>query len=150
LPGYVMKDFRLHDINIPSPEAPFKARVTMTMVSPKGEPFQMFWQGKGDMMGNWHYEQVKDGFPDAAAASAAVASVPTPPAPKNPIVTPPVVTPNPTPPPVVAANPPPPPVRKEPVAEPPRLDTSRQGAMPANATYIIDPTKQRPMKMGNP
>jgi hypothetical protein len=154
LPGYVMKDFRLHDINIPSPDAPFQARVTMTMVSPKGEPFQMFWQGKGDMMGNWHYDQVKDGFPDSVAAAA-----PTPPViPRNPVPTPPVVTANPTPPavtsnptpPVVTANPTPPPVKREPVPDPSKLDPNRQGAMPATQSYVIDPSKQRPMKMGNP
>lgn len=152
LPGYVMKEFKLHDINIPSPESPFQARVTMTMVSPKGEPFQMFWQGKGDMMGNWHYEQVKDGFTDTAAVAT-----PTPPTPRNPVIPAPTLVPvNPTPPVVVASPPtpsaptPPAPARTAPVPDSSKLDPNRQGAMPATQSYVIDPSKQRPMKMGNP
>ena len=146
LPGYVMKDFSLHDINIPSPETPFQARVTMTMSSPKGETFQLYWQGKGDMMGNWHYEQVKDGFPDSATAAVAPTPRPTPTpqpvSPRNPVPATPAVAVNPAP----AA--PAAPAAREPEAS--RPDVSRSGAMPSSQTYIIDPTKQRPMKMGNP
>jgi hypothetical protein len=119
LKGYVMKEFRLHDINIPSPESPCQARVTMTMVSPNGETGQLFWQGQGDMSGNWHYEAV-DGFNSGPGPK------PTPPKP-GPTPPAPTPTPKPTPP-------------KPPVVDP-------HGAMHFDNTYTLDLSKLHPLDM---
>jgi len=131
LKGYVMKEFNLHDINIPSPESPCQARVTMTMVSPDGKTGQLFWQGKGDMSGNWHYEAV-DGFKDSGPGST--------PAPVKPPVGPTTqLTPAPPTPSVGPA--PPKPMPPKPIMP----DVREGGAMKADQTYLIDPSKLRPL-----